>query len=222
MQWARISKVHSRVSDFLGAERPVIIVQSDILQAAFPASSPVTFILVVSLPAPLKSWKQLTIYWVLSVKRTSVNCMKGKDSLEYLGLPSPNGMLKENVLFLPSSFSWANLSGVAVWSIQFMRVLGGFEAHTVWLLLEVGGTSLVIWIWFILFPLLLLGLQEGLARDTNLQPNQVYNWFANYRRRQKSRFSQVERLVSSTHEKVSAHQAKHQPESGSSMPQAAG
>ncbi|XP_019362396.1 PREDICTED: anomalous homeobox protein [Gavialis gangeticus] len=63
--------------------------------------------------------------------------------------------------------------------------------------------------------------REGLARDTNLQPNQVYNWFANYRRRQKSRFSQVERLVSSTHEKVSAHQAKHQPESGSSMPQAA-
>ncbi|NXO20963.1 ANHX protein, partial [Cisticola juncidis] len=28
--------------------------------------------------------------------------------------------------------------------------------------------------------------REGLARDTNLQPTQVYNWFANYRRRQKS------------------------------------
>ncbi|NXQ53713.1 ANHX protein, partial [Anthoscopus minutus] len=28
--------------------------------------------------------------------------------------------------------------------------------------------------------------REGLARDMNLQPIQVYNWFANYRRRQKS------------------------------------
>ncbi|NWI91487.1 ANHX protein, partial [Pitta sordida] len=28
--------------------------------------------------------------------------------------------------------------------------------------------------------------REGLARQMNLQPTQVYNWFANYRRRQKS------------------------------------
>ncbi|KFV87755.1 Anomalous homeobox protein, partial [Struthio camelus australis] len=28
--------------------------------------------------------------------------------------------------------------------------------------------------------------REGLAQDMNLQPTQVYNWFANYRRRQKS------------------------------------
>ncbi|KFR12424.1 Anomalous homeobox protein, partial [Opisthocomus hoazin] len=28
--------------------------------------------------------------------------------------------------------------------------------------------------------------REELARDVNLQPTQVYNWFANYRRRQKS------------------------------------
>ncbi|NXX81223.1 ANHX protein, partial [Urocolius indicus] len=28
--------------------------------------------------------------------------------------------------------------------------------------------------------------RERLAQDVNLQPNQVYNWFANYRRRQKS------------------------------------
>ncbi|NXS61973.1 ANHX protein, partial [Brachypteracias leptosomus] len=28
--------------------------------------------------------------------------------------------------------------------------------------------------------------REGLARDMNLKPAQVYNWFANYRRRQKS------------------------------------
>ncbi|NXU72983.1 ANHX protein, partial [Oreotrochilus melanogaster] len=28
--------------------------------------------------------------------------------------------------------------------------------------------------------------REGLARNLNLQPTQVYNWFANYRRRQKS------------------------------------
>ncbi|NWS92207.1 ANHX protein, partial [Toxostoma redivivum] len=28
--------------------------------------------------------------------------------------------------------------------------------------------------------------RERLARDMNLQPTQVYNWFANYRRRQKS------------------------------------
>lgn len=56
----------------------------------------------------------------------------------------------------------------------------------------------------------------------NLQPNQVYNWFANYRRRQKTRLSRLEKLINSTDEESSTHQAKHQPDSGSCIPQAAG
>ncbi|XP_030357858.1 anomalous homeobox protein isoform X2 [Strigops habroptila] len=35
--------------------------------------------------------------------------------------------------------------------------------------------------------------REGLARDMNLQPTQVYNWFANYRRRQKSCLPRMEK-----------------------------
>ncbi|XP_073168585.1 anomalous homeobox protein isoform X3 [Lepidochelys kempii] len=63
--------------------------------------------------------------------------------------------------------------------------------------------------------------REGLAQDMNLQPNQVYNWFANYRRRQKTRLSRLEKLINSTNEEPSTHQAKHQPDSGSCIPQAA-
>ncbi|XP_043393433.1 anomalous homeobox protein isoform X8 [Chelonia mydas] len=63
--------------------------------------------------------------------------------------------------------------------------------------------------------------REGLAQDMNLQPNQVYNWFANYRRRQKTRLSRLEKLINSTDEEPSTHQAKHQPDSGSCIPQAA-
>nr|XP_042697563.1 anomalous homeobox protein isoform X9 [Chrysemys picta bellii] len=63
--------------------------------------------------------------------------------------------------------------------------------------------------------------REGLAQDMNLQPNQVYNWFANYRRRQKTRLSRLEKLISSTDEEPSTHQAKHQPDNGSCIPQAA-
>ncbi|XP_074869219.1 anomalous homeobox protein isoform X2 [Carettochelys insculpta] len=63
--------------------------------------------------------------------------------------------------------------------------------------------------------------REGLARDMNLQPNQVYNWFANYRRRHKARLSHLEKLISLTNEKPSTRQAEHRPESGSCVPQAA-
>ncbi|CAM5161197.1 unnamed protein product [Eretmochelys imbricata] len=63
--------------------------------------------------------------------------------------------------------------------------------------------------------------REGLAQDMNLQPNQVYNWFANYRRRQKTRLSRLEKLINSTNEEPSTHQAKHQPDGGSCIPQAA-
>ncbi|XP_043354005.1 anomalous homeobox protein isoform X17 [Dermochelys coriacea] len=63
--------------------------------------------------------------------------------------------------------------------------------------------------------------REGLAQDMNLQPNQVYNWFANYRRRQKTRLSRLEKLINSTDEEPSTHQAKHQPDSGSCISQTA-
>nr|XP_014430256.1 anomalous homeobox protein isoform X2 [Pelodiscus sinensis] len=60
--------------------------------------------------------------------------------------------------------------------------------------------------------------KEGLARDMNLQPNQVYNWFANYRRRQKIR---LEKFICSTKEKPSTPQTEHQCNGSSCIPQAA-
>ncbi|XP_025931004.1 anomalous homeobox protein isoform X4 [Apteryx rowi] len=64
--------------------------------------------------------------------------------------------------------------------------------------------------------------EAGLAQDMNLQPTQVYNWFANYRRRQKSRLACVEKLTSSCPEKAVTHRAKEQQDRGSCAPQTAG
>uniref|UniRef100_A0A8B9PV05 Anomalous homeobox n=1 Tax=Apteryx owenii TaxID=8824 RepID=A0A8B9PV05_APTOW len=64
--------------------------------------------------------------------------------------------------------------------------------------------------------------RAGLAQDMNLQPTQVYNWFANYRRRQKSRLACVEKLTSSCPEKAVTHRAKEQQDRGSCAPQTAG
>ncbi|XP_044852681.1 anomalous homeobox protein-like [Mauremys mutica] len=64
--------------------------------------------------------------------------------------------------------------------------------------------------------------RDTLAQDTNLKPSQVYNWFANYRRRQGAQLRWLEELISSTDEEPSTRQAKHQPDSGSFIPQSAG
>ncbi|XP_068767911.1 anomalous homeobox protein isoform X3 [Struthio camelus] len=63
--------------------------------------------------------------------------------------------------------------------------------------------------------------REGLAQDMNLQPTQVYNWFANYRRRQKSRLTCMEKFTSPCPEKALTHYAKEQQDRGSCTPQAA-
>lgn len=79
--------------------------------------------------------------------------------------------------------------------------------------------------WFVPFFLdspLHLGLQEGLAQDMNLQPAQVYNWFANYRRRQKSRICREEKLNYLCPEGTLMHHAKDQQNRGSNTPQTAG
>ncbi|XP_009991268.1 PREDICTED: anomalous homeobox protein, partial [Tauraco erythrolophus] len=53
--------------------------------------------------------------------------------------------------------------------------------------------------------------REGLARDVNLQPTQVYNWFANYRRRQKSCLPRTEKLNNSYPERgLTCHTKVHQ------------
>lgn len=66
------------------------------------------------------------------------------------------------------------------------------------------------------------GLQEGLARDMNLQPTQVYNWFANYRRRQKSSLLRTEKLNNSRPERTLTYPKKEQQDEGSYAPQTAG
>ncbi|KAM6247091.1 anomalous homeobox protein [Porphyrio hochstetteri] len=63
--------------------------------------------------------------------------------------------------------------------------------------------------------------REGLARDTNLQPIQVYNWFANYRRRQKSSLARVEKLNNSPPERAVTYHTKEQQDKGSDTPQTA-
>ncbi|XP_014820693.1 PREDICTED: anomalous homeobox protein isoform X3 [Calidris pugnax] len=63
--------------------------------------------------------------------------------------------------------------------------------------------------------------REGLARDTNLQPTQVYNWFANYRRRQKSCLSLKEKLHSSCPERALIYHRKEQQDKESYTPQTA-
>lgn len=67
-----------------------------------------------------------------------------------------------------------------------------------------------------------LGLQEELARDTNLQPTQVYNWFANYRRRQKSCLPRTEKLNSSCPERALTYHTKEQQDKGSYISQTEG
>ncbi|XP_008935027.1 PREDICTED: anomalous homeobox protein [Merops nubicus] len=63
--------------------------------------------------------------------------------------------------------------------------------------------------------------REGLARDMNLQPTQVYNWFANYRRRQKSSIPPTEKLNNSCPERASTYHTKEQQGEGSYIPQIA-
>nr|XP_021145252.1 anomalous homeobox protein isoform X3 [Columba livia]XP_021145253.1 anomalous homeobox protein isoform X3 [Columba livia]XP_021145254.1 anomalous homeobox protein isoform X3 [Columba livia] len=63
--------------------------------------------------------------------------------------------------------------------------------------------------------------REGLARDMNLQPTQVYNWFANYRRRQKSSLLRTEKLNNSRPERTLTYPKKEQQDEGSYAPQTA-
>ncbi|XP_074462357.1 anomalous homeobox protein isoform X1 [Larus michahellis] len=63
--------------------------------------------------------------------------------------------------------------------------------------------------------------REGLARDMNLQPTQVYNWFANYRRRQKSCLPRKEKLNNLCPERALTCHAKEQQDKGSYTPQTA-
>lgn len=67
-----------------------------------------------------------------------------------------------------------------------------------------------------------LGLQEELARAMNLQPTQVYNWFANYRRRQKSRPARGEEPNSSCPERALPSHRNEPQAKGSNTPQTAG
>ncbi|XP_066056075.1 anomalous homeobox protein isoform X1 [Chamaea fasciata] len=63
--------------------------------------------------------------------------------------------------------------------------------------------------------------REGLARDMNLQPVQVYNWFANYRRRQKARLHQKEQLSNSRPERALASHTNEPQRKGSHTSQTA-
>ncbi|RLV97770.1 hypothetical protein DV515_00011409, partial [Chloebia gouldiae] len=63
--------------------------------------------------------------------------------------------------------------------------------------------------------------REGLARALNLQPAQVYNWFANYRRRQKSRLLHMEELNNSCPERALASHSNEPQDKGSNTPQTA-
>lgn len=65
-------------------------------------------------------------------------------------------------------------------------------------------------------------LQEDLARDMNLQPTQVYNWFANYRRRQKSCLPHTEKLNNSFSGRALTYREKEQQDKGSYAPQTPG
>ncbi|XP_060105124.1 anomalous homeobox protein [Heteronotia binoei] len=54
--------------------------------------------------------------------------------------------------------------------------------------------------------------REGLARATNRKPQHIYNWFANYRRRQKSRSNQPKQPAQLVGLKDIAHPEKSQAE----------
>nr|XP_026652903.1 anomalous homeobox protein [Zonotrichia albicollis] len=64
--------------------------------------------------------------------------------------------------------------------------------------------------------------KEELARAVNLRPTQVCNWFANYRRRQKSRLVRVEELNNSCPERALASHRSEPQDKGSNTPQTAG
>ncbi|XP_053937966.1 anomalous homeobox protein [Cuculus canorus] len=64
--------------------------------------------------------------------------------------------------------------------------------------------------------------REALARDMNLQPAQVYNWFANYRRRQKSCIPRLEKLNNSCPERTLTCRTREWQDNTSYVPQAAG
>ncbi|XP_064322438.1 anomalous homeobox protein isoform X1 [Phalacrocorax carbo] len=63
--------------------------------------------------------------------------------------------------------------------------------------------------------------REGLARDMNLQPTQVYNWFANYRRRQKSCLPRSEKFNNSCPDRALTYRTTEQQDNGSYAPQTA-
>ncbi|KAM7034560.1 anomalous homeobox protein isoform 2-T2 [Acridotheres tristis] len=63
--------------------------------------------------------------------------------------------------------------------------------------------------------------RERLAQDMNLQPTQVYNWFANYRRRQKSHRLDKEELNNSCPERALASQTDEPQDKESNTPQTA-
>ncbi|XP_074777622.1 anomalous homeobox protein [Athene noctua] len=56
--------------------------------------------------------------------------------------------------------------------------------------------------------------REELAQHMNLQPTQVYNWFANYRRRQKSCLHHTEKLNNSWPERALTYHTKEQQDNG--------
>lgn len=56
----------------------------------------------------------------------------------------------------------------------------------------------------------------------NLQPTQVYNWFANYRRRQRSRLLHVEKASNSCPERALASHTDEPQVKGFDTPQTAG
>ncbi|XP_050174775.1 anomalous homeobox protein isoform X2 [Myiozetetes cayanensis] len=64
--------------------------------------------------------------------------------------------------------------------------------------------------------------REGLARDMNLQPVQVYNWFANYRRRRKPCVLPTETLHSSCPERAWTSHTEEEQSKGPYTPQTAG
>lgn len=119
------------------------------------------------------------------------------------------------------------------WSPQSdpCRPVGGLVHQCIWIwklfcwtAFGTQGKSLIIWLWgfFLLDFSLCPGLQEELARGMNLQPTQVYNWFANYRRRQKSRLLHMEDLNSSCPERSLASHTNEPQDKGSNTPQTAG
>ncbi|KAI1232932.1 Anomalous homeobox protein [Lamprotornis superbus] len=63
--------------------------------------------------------------------------------------------------------------------------------------------------------------RERLAQDMNLQPTQVYNWFANYRRRQKSHRLDKEELNNSCPERALASHTNEPQDKESNTPQTA-